>query len=90
MEEPGRSKVAKRWNKANHLCKCYILNSLASQFYDVYASFKNARETWEVMKKKYVIEDVGIKLFAADTLFDFQMVEDECLFPNLQLSRLDQ
>ncbi|KAL0333150.1 UNVERIFIED_CONTAM: hypothetical protein Scaly_2216500 [Sesamum calycinum] len=56
------------------LCRNYILNDLSDTLYNVYSSAKTARALSESLKKKYKIEDVGLKKFicATTTMEGFQ------------------
>ncbi|KAL0305176.1 UNVERIFIED_CONTAM: hypothetical protein Sangu_3047300 [Sesamum angustifolium] len=49
------------WGHGDFLYRNYILNSLSDTLYNVYSSVKTARALRESLKKKYKIEDVGLK-----------------------------
>ena len=52
------------WNKANKVCRHTVLSTLSNELYDVYCSYKTAHVIWEILNKKYVMEDAGAQKYA--------------------------
>lgn len=44
-------------------------------FYDVYSSIKRTKTLWEVLDKKYKVEDVDMKKFIINNFLDFKMID---------------
>ncbi|KAL0289051.1 UNVERIFIED_CONTAM: hypothetical protein Sangu_2631500 [Sesamum angustifolium] len=61
-----------------------ILNSLSDTLYNVYSSVKTARALRESLKKKYKIEDVGLKKFIVETFLEFKMVDSKTVMNQVQ------
>ena len=61
------------WNNSEFLCRNYILNALDDTLYDVYSSFKTARELWESLDKKYKSEMASSKKFVIGKFLNFKM-----------------
>ena len=57
------------WKYVDFLCKNYILNGLDNTLYNVYSSFKIAKELWDSSDKKYKTEDAGTKKFIVGKLW---------------------
>jgi hypothetical protein len=60
---------------ANKLCVNTILNSLSNELFDVYCNFTIARDLWDELVGRYVIEDEGTKKFVASNFLHFQMTD---------------
>ena len=66
------------WTQSDFLCKNYILNRLENNLYDIYSSYKTAKEVWEMLKKKYKTEDTGAKKFVIGKILKYNMVDTSC------------
>ncbi|XP_062080695.1 uncharacterized protein LOC133785483 [Humulus lupulus] len=76
-EREKQQKELDSWVENNFLCKNFILNGLSDDLYDYYNSDKSAKEIWEVLQKKYDIEEVGTKKYAVSRYLKYQMVDDK-------------
>ena len=47
------------WKHANKVCRNTILSTLSNDLFNVYCPYKEAKQIWESMNKKYTTEDVG-------------------------------
>jgi hypothetical protein len=65
------------WLNNDYLCKGYILNGLCDDLYDYYSSYKDAKDVWEALKKKYDTEEAGVKKYAVSRYLKYQMVDDK-------------
>ncbi|MCI44705.1 gag-pol polyprotein, partial [Trifolium medium] len=52
-------KVTEQWTHANRVCRCTILSTLSNELFDVYCSYKEAKEIWDSMATKYTAEDAN-------------------------------
>ncbi|CAN6685155.1 unnamed protein product [Malus baccata var. baccata] len=61
------------WTHSEFLCMNYILNALDDSLYDVYSSFKTAKELWESLDKKYKSEVASSKKFVIGKFLNYKM-----------------
>ena len=66
-------KAIETWNNNEYSCKNYILNALDNFLYDIYSTFKTARELWESLENKYKTEVACSKKFVIDKFLNFKM-----------------
>ena len=45
------------WEIGNKQVKHVILSSISNELFDIYCQFKVAKEIWDAMNKKYILED---------------------------------
>ena len=55
--------VKEAWTHSDFLCKNYSLSGLQNNLYNLYSNAKTSKELWDVLEKKYKIEDAGMKKF---------------------------
>ena len=72
------------WLHSDFQCRNYILNGLDNALYNVYTPFKNARDLWESLEKKYKTEDAGLKKFLVEKFLDFKMTDNETVIVQVQ------
>ena len=48
------------WETGNKQVRHAILSTLSNELFDIYWQFKVAKEIWDAMNKKYILEDVGL------------------------------
>ena len=53
-----------------------ILSTISNELFYIYCQFRVAKEIWDIMNKKYILEDVGTKKYAIGNFRNFQMTED--------------
>jgi hypothetical protein len=78
-ESEEQSEELRNWEMANKLCVNTILNSLSNELFDVYCNFTIARDLWDELVSRYVIEDEGTKKFVASNLLHFQMTDEKSI-----------
>ncbi|KAG5226822.1 gag-pol polyprotein [Salix suchowensis] len=66
LADPKDAENAEAWTHGNKVCRHSILNTLSNELFDVYCSYKEAREIWGNMVAKYTAEDVGKHKFVID------------------------
>ncbi|XP_024164443.1 uncharacterized protein LOC112171495 [Rosa chinensis] len=63
------------WASNEFLCRNYILNALDDSLYDIYSSFKTARELWESLDNKYNNQVACSKKFVIGKFLNYKMVD---------------
>lgn len=58
-------------------------------FYDVYSSIKRTKTLWEVLDKKYKVEDVDMKKFIINNFLDFKMIDLRIVMSQVQEFQLN-
>ena len=53
-----------------------ILSTLTNELFDLYCQYKVAKEIWDALTKKYIVEDIGTQKYAIGNFRMFQMTED--------------
>ena len=64
------------WETGNKQVRHAILNTISNELFDIHCQFKVAKEIWDAMNKKYILEDVGTQKYAIRNFRNFQMTED--------------
>ena len=72
------------WKQSDFLCRIYILNRLENNLYDIYSSYKTAKEVWEMLEKKYKTEDVGAKKFVIGKFLKYNMVDTKTVIKQVE------
>ena len=70
-------KLVEGWKQANKVCRYTILSTLSNDLFDVYASYKVAKEIWDNMTIKYTAEDATKQKFVVGNYLRWQMVKDK-------------
>ncbi|XP_050369196.1 uncharacterized protein LOC126787335 [Argentina anserina] len=66
-------KAVEAWEHNEFMCKNYILNALDDSLYDVYSTFKTAKELWDSLDKKYKSEVASAKKFIVGKFLNCKM-----------------
>uniref|UniRef100_UPI0005CAD082 uncharacterized protein LOC105351832 n=1 Tax=Fragaria vesca subsp. vesca TaxID=101020 RepID=UPI0005CAD082 len=72
-EKADNLKAMDTWKTNEFLCRNYILNALDDSLYDIYSTFKTARELWQSLKNKYKTEVACSKKFVIGKFLNFKM-----------------
>ena len=72
------------WMQSDFLCRNYILNCLENNLYDIYSSYKTAKEVWEMLEKKYKTEDVGAKKFVIGKFLKYNMADTKTVIKQVE------
>ncbi|XP_045802272.1 uncharacterized protein LOC123895839 [Trifolium pratense] len=70
-------KLVEGWKHANKVCRYTILSTLSNDLFDVYCSYKGAKEIWDNLNIKYTAEDATKQKFVVGNFLRWQMVEDK-------------
>ena len=65
------------WTQSDFLYRNYIMNCLENNLYDIYSSYKTIKQVWEMLEKKYKIEDAGAKKFVIGKFLKYNMVDSK-------------
>ena len=66
----------KTWNANNKICRYTILSALSNNRYDIYYTYKNAYEIWNLLSKKYIIEEARSQQHFISDFLHFRMVDN--------------
>ncbi|XP_050387501.1 uncharacterized protein LOC126803807 [Argentina anserina] len=66
-------KAVDAWEHNKFMCKNYILYALDDSLYDVYSTFKTAKELWDSLDKKYKSEVASAKKFVVGKFLNCKM-----------------
>uniref|UniRef100_A0A2N9HZD6 Integrase catalytic domain-containing protein n=1 Tax=Fagus sylvatica TaxID=28930 RepID=A0A2N9HZD6_FAGSY len=77
MLEPARSASTLVYERDNRICRGHILHYLSNSLFDIYCSYKSAKDIWEALKKKYSTEDAGLKKYVVGRFLDYKMIDDK-------------
>ena len=65
-----------KWENGNKQVRHAILSTLTNELFDFYCQYKVAKEIWDALTKKYIVEDAGTQKYALGNFRKFQMTED--------------
>ena len=65
-----------KWENGNKHVRHAILSTLTNELFDVYCQYKVAKEIWDALTKKYIVEDARTKKYAIRNFLKFQMTEN--------------
>ena len=72
------------WMQSDFLYRNYILNRLENNLYDIYSSYKTAKEVWEMLEKKYKTEDAGAKKFVIGKFLKYNMADTKTVIKQVE------
>ncbi|XP_050379990.1 uncharacterized protein LOC126797398 [Argentina anserina] len=72
-QQAENKKAIDSWETNEFLCMNYILNALDDSLYDIYSTFKTARELWQSLESKYKTEVACSKKFVIGKFLNFKM-----------------
>ena len=76
--KPDSTTAAKQvddWIHANKVCRHTLLSVLSNDLFDVYASYKNAKDIWDSLILKYTAEDIVRQRFVIAKYYRWEMIE---------------
>ena len=72
------------WMQSDFLCRNYILNRLENNLYDIYSSYKTAKEVWEMLENKYKTENAGAKKFVIGKFLKYNMADTKTVIKQVE------
>jgi len=76
--KPDSSTTTKQvddWIHANKVCCHTLLSVLSNDLFDVYASYKNAKDIWDSLILKYTVEDIVRQMFIIENYYCWGMIK---------------
>ncbi|GKA51090.1 hypothetical protein Tco_0744286 [Tanacetum coccineum] len=52
-----------KWNNDDYICRGHILNGMYEALFDVYQNMSSAKELWDQLESKYMVEDASTFLY---------------------------
>ncbi|GJX16902.1 hypothetical protein Tco_0217734 [Tanacetum coccineum] len=50
-------RIRAKWENDDYICRGHILNGMSDSLFDVYTNVESAKELWDSLESKYMIED---------------------------------
>jgi len=63
------------WIHANKVCRHTLLSVLSNDLFDIYASYKNAKDIWDCFILRYTAEDIIRQRFIISSYYRWEMIE---------------
>ena len=76
--KPDSTTIAKQvddWIHANKICRHTLLSVLSNDLFDVFTSYKNAKDIWDSLILKYTVEDIVRQRFVIANYYRWEMIE---------------
>ena len=62
-----------KWENGNKQARNIILSTLTNELFDVFCQYKVAKEIYNALTKKYIVQDAGTQKYAMGNFRKFQM-----------------
>jgi len=72
-----------KFENDDYICRGHTLNSMSNALFDVYQGIESAKELWEALKNKHIMEDASSKNFLVSQFNDYKMVEERSVLNQL-------
>ncbi|GKA29196.1 zinc finger, CCHC-type containing protein, partial [Tanacetum coccineum] len=59
-----------KWENDDYVCRGIILNGMSDPLFDIYQFVESAKELWDSLKAKYMVEDASSKKFLVSCIID--------------------
>src|ERR1044072_4190668 len=76
-DDSTNPKQMEEWIHANKVCRHTILNTITNELFDVYCTYKQAKDIWESMTLKYTAEAIGRQKFVIGNHYRWEMTDDK-------------
>ncbi|KAK0587805.1 hypothetical protein LWI29_029164 [Acer saccharum] len=73
-ETMAQIRQRRKWEQDDYICKGHICNAMSDALFDQYHNVATAKEIWDSLEAKYMVEDATSKKFLASKFFDYKMV----------------
>ncbi|XP_024965846.1 uncharacterized protein LOC112506050 [Cynara cardunculus var. scolymus] len=77
-------KAVETWKSNEYNCINYILNALDDSIYDIYSTFKIAREIWESLQHKYKNKVACSKRFVVEKFLHYKMIDTKSIVKQVE------
>ncbi|GJR29524.1 zinc finger, CCHC-type containing protein [Tanacetum coccineum] len=64
-----------KWEIDDYICRGHILNGISDPMFDIYQNVKYAKELWDSIEFKYMVEDASSKKFLLSNFNNYKMVD---------------
>ncbi|GJR15756.1 zinc finger, CCHC-type containing protein [Tanacetum coccineum] len=64
-----------KWENDDYICRGHILNGMSDSLFDVYQNVESAKELWDSLESKYMVEDASSKKFLVSNFNNYKMVD---------------
>ncbi|KAG5247673.1 Retrovirus-related polyprotein from transposon [Salix suchowensis] len=75
--DPKDAENVEAWTHGNKVYRHSILSTLSNELFDVYCSYKEAREIWSNMVAKYTAKDVAKQKIVISKFYHWEMVDNK-------------
>ncbi|GKF18919.1 hypothetical protein Tco_0063837 [Tanacetum coccineum] len=66
-----------KWENDDYICKGHILNGMSDSLFDIYQNVESAKELWDSLESKYMVEDASSKKFLVSHFNNYKMVDSK-------------
>ncbi|GAU30034.1 hypothetical protein TSUD_161200 [Trifolium subterraneum] len=91
MEETtiAQTREIQKWDNDDYICMGHILNGLSDSLFDIYQSSASAKELWDRLEARYMIEDATSKKFLVSQFNNYRMIDDRSVMEQMnELERI--
>ncbi|XP_014499072.1 uncharacterized protein LOC106760139 [Vigna radiata var. radiata] len=74
---PSNSKLVEEWTYANKVCRHTLLSAFFNNLFDVFCSYKEAKDIWDSLILTYTAKDVVRQRFIIRNYYRWEMIEDK-------------
>ena len=75
-ETLAETRVRQKWEQDDYMCKRHICNAMSDTLFDQYHNKPAAKEIWDSLEAKYMMEDATSKKLLSSKFFNYRMVDN--------------
>ena len=64
-----------KWDNDDYICRGLILNGMTDSLFDIYHNVESAKELWDSLEAKYMVEDASSKKFLVSNFTNYKMTD---------------
>ncbi|GJU94816.1 zinc finger, CCHC-type containing protein [Tanacetum coccineum] len=68
-------RIRAKWENDDYICRGHILNGMSNSLFDVYTNVESAKELWDSLESKYMVEDSSSKKFLVSNFNNYKIVD---------------
>jgi hypothetical protein len=88
-ERITETRERQKWDNDDYICMGHILNGLSDSLFDIYQISGSAKELWEKLETRYMLEDATSKKFLVSQFNNYNMVDSRPVMEQLyELERI--